>query len=155
MPYFSHARHIDPFGLSSDELSRRRPRAERKRFLQQLRWDVTTAVVPPASPGATNAASDPLFRTPYFTKWLIPAGKWVAMYDILPDPDVDWLEYHHADMRKLRDTATLVGRIPAPLPIDPPRAWRHYVYVSRASPYHDALVAALRDVVVDAPRVSR
>jgi hypothetical protein len=52
-------------------------------------------------------------------------------------------------MRKLRDTATLVGRIPAPHPIDPPRSWRHFVYVSRASPHHDALVAALRGVVVD------
>jgi hypothetical protein len=151
MPYFSCARHIDPFGLSSDELSRRRPRAERKRFLQNLRWDVTTAVVPPATPGATDAASDPLFRTPYFTKFVIPAGKWVAMLDVLPDPDIGWLEYHHADMRKLRDTATLVGRIPAPLPIDPPRAWRHYVYVSRASPHHDALVRALRGVLVPAP----
>lgn len=148
MPYYSRARHIDPFGLSSDELSRRRPAAERKRFLQNLRWDVTTAVVPPATPGATSAANDPLFRTPYFTKWLIPAGKWVALYDIFPDPSVDWPEYHHADMRKLRDTATLVGMIPPPIAIDPPRAWRHYLYVSRTSPHHDALVQALRGVVV-------
>jgi hypothetical protein len=150
MPYFSRARHIDPFGLASDELSRRRPRAERKRFLENLTWDVATFVVPPATPGATDALSDPLFRTPYFMKWVIPAGQWVAMYDVLPDPNVDWLEYHHADMRKVRDTATLVGRIPAPQPIDPPRGWRHFVYVSRASPYHDALVAALRGVVLEA-----
>jgi hypothetical protein len=151
MPYFSHARHIDPFGLSSDELSRRRPRAERKRFLETLRWDVTTAVVPPATPGASDAASDPLFRTPYFTQWVVPAGKWVAMYDVFLDPNLDWLEYHHRDMRKVRDTATLVGMIPAPQPPNPPRGWRHFVYVSRASPYHDALVRALRGVVVPPP----
>jgi hypothetical protein len=71
------------------------------------------------------------------------------MYDVLLDPELDWLEYHHADMRKVRDTATLVGRIPAPEPIDPPRFWRHSVYVSRASPHHDALVRALRGVLVD------
>lgn len=150
MPYYSRARHIDPFGLASDELSRRRPAAERKRFLQNLRWDVTTAVVPPATAGATSAANDPLFQTPYFTKWLIPAGKWVAMYDIFPDPTVTWPEYHHADMRKLRDAATLVGMIPPPIALDPPRAWRHYIYVSRTSPHHDALVQALRGVVVAA-----
>jgi hypothetical protein len=148
MPYFSHARHIDPFGLSSDEMSRRRPKEERKRFRDNLRWDVTTAVVPPATPGATGAASDPVFRTPYFTEWVIPAGKWVAMFDVFLDPRVDWLEYHHSDMRKLRDTATLVGMIPLSEPLDPPRFWRHFVYVSRASPYHDALVAALRGAVV-------
>jgi hypothetical protein len=51
-------------------------------------------------------------------------------------------------MRKLRDTATLVGRIPAPEPDGPPQFWRHFVYVSRASPHHDALVAVLRGVVV-------
>jgi arabinofuranosyltransferase len=148
MPYYSHARHIDPFGLSSDEMSRRRPKEERKRFRDNLRWDVTTAVVPPATPGATDAASDPLFRTPYFTKWVIPAGKWVALYDVFLEPNIDWLEYHHADMRKLRDTATLVGMIPPPQSLDPPRFWRHFVYVSRASPHHDALVAALRGAVV-------
>ena len=147
MPYFSRARHIDPFGLASDELSRRRPRAERKRFLENLRWDVMTAVVPPATPGAGDAANDPWFRTPYFTQFVIPAGEWVASYDVLPEPELGWLEYHHAEMRKLRDTATLVGRIPSPLSIDPPRAWRHFVYVSRASPHHDALVGALRGAV--------
>lgn len=148
MPYFSRARHIDPFGLASDEMSRRRPREERKRFMENLQWDVATSAVPSATPGATHAASDPLFQTPYFTKWVIPAHKWVAMYDVLLDPDGDWLEYHHAYMRKQRDTATLVGMIPHPEPLDPPRSWRHYLYVSRASPHHDALVAALRGAVV-------
>jgi hypothetical protein len=151
MPYFSRARHIDPFGLASDELSRRRPRAERQRFLANLRWDVATFVVPPATPGATDPASDPLFRTPYFTQWVIPARDQVAMYDALPNPEIDWLDYHHAEMRKLRDSATLVGRIPAPEPVDPPRTWRHFLYVSRSSPYHDALVGALRKVVDPAP----
>jgi hypothetical protein len=149
MPYFSRSRHIDPFGLASAELSRRRPRPERIRFLQNLRWDVTTAVVPPATPGATDAAADPLFREPYFTQWVIPAGESVARLDVLPDPGIGWLEYHHAEMRKLRDTATLVGMIPAPLPVDPPRSWLHFVYVSRASPHHDVLVGALREVLAD------
>jgi len=148
MPYYSHARHIDPFGLASDEMSRRRPKEERRRFRDNLRWDVTTAVVPPATPGAADAAGDPLFRTPYFTKWIIPAGKWVATFDVFLEPRIDWLEYHHSDMRKLRDTATLVGMIPNKEPLDPPRFWRHFVYVSRASPHHDALVAALRGAVV-------
>ncbi len=148
MPYFSRARHIDPFGLASDELSRRRPRVERKRFLENLRWDVTTAAVPPATAGATDAATDPWFRAPYFTEFVIPAGESVAMYDVIPNPEVGWLEYHHAEMRKLRDTATLVGMIPPPLPVNPPRFWRHFVYVSRASPHHDALVSALRGVLV-------
>lgn len=148
MPYFSRARHIDPFGLASDEMSRRRPREERKRFLENLRWDVATYTVPSATPGATDAAGDPLFRTPYFMEWVIPAHQWIAMYDVLLDPELDWLEYHHRDMRKLRDTATLVGMIPHAAPLDPPRAWRHYLYVSRASPHHDALVGALRGAVV-------
>lgn len=151
MPYFSRARHFDPFGLSSAELSRRRPQIERKRFLENLRWDVSTAVVPPATPGAVDAASDPWFRTRYFTDFIIPAREWIATFDVMTDPDVDWLEYHHAEMRRLRETATLVGMLPSPGPLDPPRQWRHFVYVSRASPHHDALVAALRGVVVDAP----
>lgn len=150
MPYFSHARHIDPFGLASDELSRRRPREERKRFLEQLQWDVATAVVPPASPHATSAANDPLFRTSYFTQWVIPSGEWVARFDVLPDPNINWVEGQHAEMRKLRDNATLVGMIPLPQSIEPPRGWRHFVYVSRASPHHDALVRALRPSVVRA-----
>jgi len=150
MPYFSRARHIDPFGLASDELSRRRPREERKRFMQQLQWDVTTAVVPPATPRATSAANDPLFSTPYFTKWIIPSEEWVAPFDVLTDPTISWLEYHHSDMRKLRDTATLVGMIPVGQPLDPPRGWRHFLYVSRASPHHDALVRVLRGSVVRA-----
>jgi hypothetical protein len=148
MPYFSRARHIDPFGLASDELSRRRPREERKHFMASLQWDVATAVVPPATSGATSPATEPLFQDSYFTKFVIPAYKWVVMYDVLPDPNVDWLEYHHSDMRKLRDTATLVGMIPVPTPLEPPRSWRHFVYVSRASPHHDALVQALREAVV-------
>jgi arabinofuranosyltransferase len=148
MPYFSRARHIDPFGLASDELSRRRPKEERRRFLEQLQWDVTTAVVPSATPGATSAANDPLFTTPYFTKWLVPSGEWVAKFDVLVDPSVSWIEYHHSEMRKLRDTATLVGMIPSPQPLDPPRGFRHYLHVSRASPHHDALVRALRHAVV-------
>lgn len=151
MPYFSRARHIDPFGLASDEMSRRRPREERKRFMANLTWDVATYAVPPATPGAANAASDPVFRSPYFTEWVIPAAKWIAMYDVLPDPGIEWVEYHHADMRKLRDTSTFVGMIPHPEPLDPPRSWRHFVYVSRASPHHDALVAALRGAVVQVP----
>jgi arabinofuranosyltransferase len=150
MPYFSRARHIDPFGLASDELSRRRPRAERKRFMETLRWDVATFVVPPATPGAIDAASDPLFRTPYFTKWVIPAGEWVAQYDVLLDPEIGWLEFHHSEMRKLRDTATLVAMIAPPVRMDPPQAWLHFVYVSRASKHHDALVAALRGAAVPA-----
>jgi hypothetical protein len=148
MPYFSRARHIDPFGLASDELSRRRPREERKRFLEQLQWDVATAVVPPATPGATSAANDPLFGTSYFTKWVILSGEWVARFDVLTDPSVSWLEYHHSEMRKLRDTATLVGMIPLSEPLDPPRSWRHFVYVSRSSPHHDVLVRAIRGAVV-------
>jgi arabinofuranosyltransferase len=148
MPYFSRARHIDPFGLASDELSRRRPREERRRFMERLQWDVTTAVVPPATSGATNAANDPLFQTSYFTKWVLPSEKWVARFDVLTNPDASWPEFHHSDMRKLRDTATLVGMIPLPQALDPPRGWRHFLYVSRASPHHDALVRALRGAVV-------
>lgn len=148
MPYYSRARHIDPFGLASDELSRRRPREERKRFMENLRWDVTTAVVPAATPGATRAENDPLFRTPYFTEWLVPSGEWVARFDVLTDPSISWLEFHHSEMRKLRDTATLVGMIRVPQPHAPPRGFRHFVFVSRDSPHHDELVRALRGAVV-------
>jgi arabinofuranosyltransferase len=150
MPYFSQARHIDPFGLASDELSRRRPREERRRFMESMQWDVATYVVPPATSHATSAGNDPLFRTPYFTKWVLPAEKWVAKFDVLTNPSVSWPEYHHSDMRKLRDTATLVGMIPLQQTLDPPRGWRHFLYVSRASPHHDALVRALRVAVIRA-----
>jgi arabinofuranosyltransferase len=154
MPYFSRARHIDPFGLASDELSRRRPREERQRFMKQLQWDVATYTVPPATPGATSAANDPLFQTPYFANFVVPSEKWVAQFDVLPDPSISWTEYHHSDMRKLRDTATLVGMIPPPVSLDPPRTWRHYLYVNRATPHHDALVRALRGAVVQAVPVA-
>lgn len=133
-PYFAGARHVDPMGLASDELSRRHGLAELSARRRALQYDVASWPFPAASAGARRLEDEPKSRDEYLRRWVLPQ---ISRY--LPaEPGGRVADVVYTQMLALRDTTTLIGELDLPQP-----GWRSFVYVSRSSPYHDRLVEAL------------
>jgi arabinofuranosyltransferase len=150
-PFAAGAHHVDPAGLCDNGYCLRTPAAERGIYQASLKLDVVAWNLFPASPGAQSFDDDPrAVASPYLARY------WRA-----DDPDLDAGLRHAATtndvaarkagmflhMWVLREHGTLVGEMDLGLP------GRQFVYVWKASPHHDRLVAHLRtrvDVVAEA-----
>ena len=151
VPYVSRFSHIDPVGLVDNVLSGRQDMTveEREAYIFSHDADVYIGPEPPAAPGVTDPASDPVLQSVYGREVLLAEGRfkdnfaWRRFYGHLsPSEQADLT---HARMRELRDNWIWLGEIRYPVP-EPPR-FTHFAYVSRNSPHRAALTDALTRIL--------
>ena len=147
-PYAARARHIDPAGLCDNGYCLRTPPEQRAAYASKVltEIDIVSWHLFPASPGATAFDQDARARgSRYLNEWVLG-----------DDPTMDAAlrtSFARADLEQrrvstfgymaiLRDFATFVGEMRQER-----RRFRTFVYVWKASPHHDRLVAHLREHV--------
>lgn len=145
-PFAAKAHHVDPAGLVDDGYCRRTAPQDRARYEANLRWDVIDWNLFPASAGATSFESDSrAMGSRYLNDWVLglDPGMDAAIRVAQARTGLDQRRASaFAYMQILRDFATLVGEMNTNRP-----RWRSFVYVWKASPHHDRLVAHLRSRV--------
>ncbi len=135
-PYFAGARHVDPLGLATRELSRVVPLERRKQIIVDTAFDVIEIPLLPASPGAESEEDEPLRSTDYWRE-VEEIGQNPLKFQLVSDIE-EWFEMTHWMMRYLRDNMTLAG-----VAQQPPGMVRMFVYVSRKSQHYEHPVATL------------
>ena len=155
VPFTSRFTHIDPVGLTDNALSGRQPISiwEREEYIWGANPDVYIGLQPPAGPGATSCADDPVIRSSYVRNVLLDEGRfniyraYLHAYGDISSEEL--CEVLHLRMRELRDRWTFLGELPYPVPVPP--EFTTFAYVRSGSPYHDRLVAALNPILGRTP----
>ena len=142
-PYYSGVNHVDPLGLVDDGFCVRTPEADRRRYKEQLRLDIISSSLFPASAGAATFEDDArALQSTYLHQWCLglkddndALARHRAATKLLTARKADL----HARMRQLRDECTFIGEMSNGIP-----RWREFIYVVKASSFHDDLATGLR-----------
>jgi hypothetical protein len=150
IPYRSEVNHVDPVGLTDNELCGRVPlsRDEYERVLWSRPADTYLGLEPPASVGSATPEEDPVMTSPYLAHLLSDQGPGALTWrraTFGPITMTERREFLHRRMRRLRDEWVWLGEDYSET------LWAHlrirlFVYVRRDSPFRDRLITALRPI---------